>query len=79
MLEGEALEEVEEFTYLGSIVNEQGGTDTDVRVRIGKARVAYLQLKNIWSAKDLAVTTKIKIFNGRSQSYSTVRIHGGLQ
>lgn len=42
MLEGEALEEVDEFTYLGSIVNKQGGTDADVRVRIGKARIAYL-------------------------------------
>ena len=68
MLEGEALEEVEEFTYLGSIVNKQGGTDADVRVRIGKARVAYLQLKNIWSAKDLAITTKIKIFNSNVKS-----------
>ena len=44
MLEGEALEEVEEFTYLGSIVNKQGGTDADVRASIGKARVAYIQL-----------------------------------
>lgn len=59
MLEGEALEEVDEFTYLGSIVNKQGGTDADVRVRIGKARIAYLQLKNIWSAKDLAITTSL--------------------
>ena len=68
ILEGEALEEIEEFTYLGSIVNKQGGTDADVRVRIGKARVAYLQLKNIWSAKDLAITTKIKIFNSNVKS-----------
>ena len=37
-LEGETLEEVEEFTYLGSIVDKQGGTDADVRVRTGKAR-----------------------------------------
>ena len=63
MLDGGALEEVDEFTYLGSIVNKRGGTDADVRVRIGKARVAYLQLKNIWSAKYLAITTKIRIFN----------------
>ena len=52
----------------GSIINKQGGTDADVRVRIGKARVAYLQLKNIWSAKDLAITTKIRIFDSNVKS-----------
>lgn len=37
MLEGEALEEVDEFTYLGSLINKQEGTDAGVRARIGKA------------------------------------------
>ena len=62
-LEGESLEEVDEFTYLGSIVDKQGGTEADVKARIGKARVAYLLLKPIWSAKDLTITTKLRIFN----------------
>ncbi|VDP49214.1 unnamed protein product [Schistosoma curassoni] len=39
------------FTYLGSIIHEQGGSDADVKARIGKARAAYLQLKNIWNSK----------------------------
>ncbi|VDO68236.1 unnamed protein product [Schistosoma margrebowiei] len=34
--EGEALEEVESFTYLGSIIDEQGGLDADVNVKIDK-------------------------------------------
>ena len=67
-LEGETLEEVEEFTYLGSIFDKQGGTDADVRVRTGKARGAFIQLKNIWSSRDLAITTKIKIFNSNVKS-----------
>ena len=37
-LEEQVLEEVEAFTYLGSVVDKQGGTDADVRARIGKAR-----------------------------------------
>lgn len=36
-LEGEALEKVESFTYLGSVVDKWGGTEADVKVRIGKA------------------------------------------
>ncbi|VDP82950.1 unnamed protein product [Schistosoma mattheei] len=46
-LDGEALEDVKIFTYLGSIIDEQGGSDADMEARIGKARVAYLQMKNI--------------------------------
>ena len=60
------LEEVETFTYLGSIVNNHGGTDAGVKARIGKARVAFLQLKNIgqtnsypnWD-KDLQLIRKV--------------------
>ncbi|VDP60611.1 unnamed protein product [Schistosoma curassoni] len=36
--DGETLEDVESFTYLGSITDEQGGSDADVKARIGKAR-----------------------------------------
>lgn len=43
LLEGSPLDEVESFTYLGSIINVQGGTDEDVKTRIGKARTAFLQ------------------------------------
>ena len=42
------LEEVETFTYLGSVINQQGGTDADVKPRIGKARAAFIALKNIF-------------------------------
>ncbi|KAK7109158.1 hypothetical protein V1264_013249 [Littorina saxatilis] len=62
-LDGEALQEVDNFTYLGSIVDKQGGTDVDVRVRIGKARAAFLQLKNVWGSADLSINTKLRIFN----------------
>ena len=62
-LADEALEEVESFTYLGSIVNGQGGTDADVKTRIGKARAAFLQLKNVWASRDLSINTKIRLFN----------------
>ena len=46
-VQGEALEEVDSFTYLGSILDNHGGTDADVRSRIGKSRAPFHQLKNI--------------------------------
>ena len=59
----EPLEDIETFTYLGSMVDQKGGTDADVKARIGKARAAFLQLRNIWNTKDLRRQTKIRIFN----------------
>ncbi|VDP20286.1 unnamed protein product [Schistosoma margrebowiei] len=46
-IDGEDLEDVKTFTYLGSIIDEHDGSDADVKARIGKARAAYLQMKNI--------------------------------
>ncbi|VDP41502.1 unnamed protein product [Schistosoma curassoni] len=46
-IDGEDLEDVKAFTYLGSIIDEYGGSDADVKAWIGKERAAYLQLKKI--------------------------------
>ncbi|VDP33068.1 unnamed protein product [Schistosoma curassoni] len=47
--DGEDLEDVKIFTNLGSIIDEHGGSDADVKAQIVKARAAYLQLENIWN------------------------------
>ena len=67
-IETKALEEVDSFTYLGSIVDKQGGTDADIKIRIRKARIAFQQLKNIWTSKNLSYNTKIRIFNTNVKS-----------
>ena len=46
-LDLEAIEEVDRFAYLGSVVGTQGGIEADVKASIGKARVAFHRLKNI--------------------------------
>ncbi|VDO90045.1 unnamed protein product [Schistosoma margrebowiei] len=59
----EDFEVVKALTYLGSIIDEHGGSDADVKVQIGKARAAYLQLKHIWNSKQLSTNIKVTIFN----------------
>ncbi|VDO59896.1 unnamed protein product [Schistosoma margrebowiei] len=54
-IDDETLEHVESFTYLGNIIDEQGGSDADVKVRIGKTTKAFLQLNNICNSKQLSV------------------------
>ncbi|VDP39934.1 unnamed protein product [Schistosoma mattheei] len=49
--DGETLEDVESFTYLGSIIDEQGSSDADVKVKIGKARTAFLSIEEYMELK----------------------------
>ncbi|VDP61909.1 unnamed protein product [Schistosoma curassoni] len=59
--------------YLGSIIDEQGGSDANVKARIGKARAAYLLLKNIWNSKQLSVNQhQDQNFQYKCQNSSTV-------
>ncbi|VDP52337.1 unnamed protein product [Schistosoma curassoni] len=67
------LEDVKTFTYLGSIIDEHGGSDADVKARIGKARAAYLQLKSIWNSKHLSTNTKVRTFN---TNVKTILLYG---
>ncbi|VDP45766.1 unnamed protein product [Schistosoma margrebowiei] len=72
-IDGEDLENVKTFTYLGSVIDEQGGSDADVKARIGKARAAYLQPKNIWNSRQLSTNIKVRIFNTNA---NTVLLYG---
>lgn len=53
---GKALEQLEIFTYLISIINKRGGSDAYVKTRIRKVMVASLQFKNIRNSKQLSVS-----------------------
>ena len=63
MLEEEPLEDEDSFVYLGSTMDKQGGTDADVKARVGKARAAFQQLKNVWVSRHLSSNLKIRTFN----------------
>lgn len=62
-LASDALEEVEAFTYLGSVIDKLGSTDANDKARTSTARAAFIQLKKIWSSKDLMLQTKIRLLN----------------
>ncbi|VDP15509.1 unnamed protein product [Schistosoma margrebowiei] len=65
-IDGEDLEDV----------HEHGGSDADVKARIGKTRAAYLRPNNIWNSKQLSVnphqdtttTTTITTTNNNSNN-----------
>ena len=67
-LRGEDIEDVEQFTYLGSVVSRDGRTDRDVKSRIGKATAAFKTLRHIWTSQVISVKTKFRIFNTNVKS-----------
>ena len=44
---GQNLKEVDSITYIGSEVDKLGGSDKDVKIRIGKARTAFNMMGSI--------------------------------
>ena len=54
---------------MGSIVSTDGGTEEDVKARLGKARVAFHMLDKLWKSKIISRPTKLKIFNSNVSQY----------
>ena len=61
-VDGEELEEVSKFVYLGGTVTQKGGSEEVIKSRLGKARTAFNKLRNIWWSSQLKLSTKLKIF-----------------
>ncbi|VDO53884.1 unnamed protein product [Schistosoma margrebowiei] len=55
-------------TFLGSLVDKQGGSDAEINAKIGKARVAFLRLRNIWNLKQIQTNIKVRIINTNVKS-----------
>jgi hypothetical protein len=72
-INGKELEDVNEYSYLGSIVTGGGGADEDVTSRIKKANVAFVQLCRIWKNKNIRMKTKLEIF---SSNVKAVLLYG---
>jgi len=62
-IQHEPIEDVSTFTNLGSITSISGGTEEDIRPRIGKARHVFITLRPIWKNKNIRLPTKLKLFN----------------
>jgi hypothetical protein len=59
---------MESFTYLAIIVFKQWGTDADVKIRVSKARAAFIQIKDIWTCRYVSTNTTIRLFNSNVKS-----------
>ena len=50
-IDGQVLEQVQQFRYLGSLITEDGYCDKEIRSRIGLAKVKFMERKKILTSK----------------------------
>ena len=61
-LQGEILEVVEQFTYLGSCVSSDGSLSNEIDARISKARIAFANLRHLWRQKGISLSLKGRVY-----------------
>ena len=60
----EKIDTVDDFTYLGSSINNQREMTKEIQnCRIGKASAAFDQLNKIWLSKKFLLKTKLRFYN----------------
>lgn len=68
VVNGQEIEQVDKFQYLGSMVTKSGGTDEDIMQRIRKAKGAFAQLTPVWRSNKIRQKTKLRIFETNVKS-----------
>jgi hypothetical protein len=59
---GEELEECQEFCYLGSTINQDGGCEREIMIRLGKANAVFGRLWRIWASRNISVVVKVRLY-----------------
>ncbi len=74
LLDGEPLEDVDKFKYLGSMFVANGQGTEDIRSRINLARSAFSRLQScLWTRREISLRTKGRVYQAVGRSfYSTV-------
>jgi len=61
-INGQQLNQVSNFIYLGGVISSDGTNDKDIGRRIGLASGAMQSLNKIWSAADISKETKVIVY-----------------
>ena len=61
-MNGQQLEEVMAFKYLGATLTKDGRSTAEIKIRLAMATASMAKLNKIWSSKDVNFSTKIKLY-----------------
>ena len=57
----EQVDDVEEFLYLGALLDKEGGATKDIQQRLSKARQTFYRLRRIWDCNEISRKTKVQL------------------
>ena len=61
-LNGETMEEVQSFKYLGSCFSNDGGVKEDVSMRVGEGMKTFGAMKRLWNVRSVNVRAKRELY-----------------
>ena len=62
IMNGEEMEEVNQFKYLGATLKKNGSSEGEIRIRIATATSAIVRLDKIWTSKMINFTLKYNLY-----------------
>ena len=62
-IDGETLEQVDQFKYLGTLVTNDARTEKELNCRIGAAKTKFSLLSNILTSKQLSIPLKLRVLS----------------
>jgi hypothetical protein len=60
------VDDVEDFTCLGSAVATAGDTDDKVKTRVRKANALFIQLYPVWKAKEISTEKSALLYGSKT-------------
>ena len=61
IIDGNEVESVSKFIFLGSLITKEGGCSQEIRHRLAMARSAMTNLSKIWADRGITRTTKVRL------------------
>lgn len=60
-LNNEILDQVQQFTYLGQLITEDGYNEAEIARRVGIAKTAFNNMKNLFTSGQLSLKLKLRL------------------
>ena len=71
IIDGQQIEEVSQFEYLGSMINNIGDSTVEIKRRLAIARSTVQSMQNIWKSRGISISLKVRLLNAVAFSIAT--------
>ena len=71
LLDGQKIEVVKQFEYLGSLINNKCDSMTEIKHRLAIARKTSQSMENIWKSKGISMNLKLRFLRACVFSIAT--------